>query len=225
MVGIYGVGGIGKTTLAKAIYNRIFQHFGSSYFLSNVRSETEAFGLAKLQEELLRQILKTKEFKVSSVAEGTNLIKSRLGSKKVLIILDDVDHISQLESLTRERGGLPLALVTLGAHLRGRSVEEWRYEIQKLRAIPHSDIQKILKISFDGLDCDTQSVFLDIACAFHGFSEVEVTETLNACGVYSKSAIATLVQKCLLQISGMDHVVMHGLVRDMGREIVRMESP
>ncbi|KAG5588611.1 hypothetical protein H5410_049045 [Solanum commersonii] len=277
MVGICGVGGIGKATLAKAIYNRIFQQFDGSCFLSDVRSKTEEIGLVKLQKKLLNQILKTKEFEVDSVAEGVNLIKARLGSQKVLIVLDDVDHRSQLKSLTRERnehllyglttseiyqakllndneaqqlfsrhafnsfsppqeydelaqdiikysGGLPLALVTLGSHLQGRSIEEWRHEFKKLRAIPHCDIQKILQISFDGLDDNTQSVFLDITCAFHGCYEDDVTKTLNVCGFYSESAILTLIQRNLLQ-RDCRYLVMHDLVRDMGREIVRLESP
>ncbi|KAH0640630.1 hypothetical protein KY285_037216 [Solanum tuberosum] len=291
MVGICGVGGIGKTTLAKAIYNRIFQQFGGSCFLSDIRSKAEELGLAKLQEKALCQILRTKEFEVDSVARGVNLIKARLGSQKVLIVLDDLNHRSQLESLTRERswfgsgsviiittrdeqllhglttseiyrakllndneaqqlfsrhafnsfsppqeynelaqdiikysGGLPLALVTLGSHLQGRSIEEWRHEFKKLRAIPHCDIQKILQISFDGLDDNTKSVFLDIVCAFRLCYEDEVTKTLNACGFYSESAISTLVQRQLLERE--DHyLVMHDLVRDMGREIIRMESP
>ncbi|XP_049388262.1 disease resistance protein RUN1-like [Solanum stenotomum] len=291
MVGICGVGGIGKTTLAKAIYNRIFQQFDGSCFLSDIRSKAEELGLVKLQEKVLCQILKTKDFEVDSVAEGVNLIKARLGSKKVLIVLDDMDHRSQLESLTRERSwfgfgsviiittrdeqllhglttneiyrakllneneaqqlfychafnslsppqeyvelaqdiikysyGLPLALVTLGSHLQGRSVKEWRDEFNKLKAIPHCDVQKILQISFDGLDDNTQSVFLDIACAFQGYFEDEVTDALNACGFYSESAISTLVQRNLLQ-RNCYMLVMHDLVRDMGREIVRMESP
>lgn len=105
--------------------------------------------------------------------------------------------------------------------MQGRSVEEWRYESDKLRGVPHRDIQKILQISFDGLDCDTQKVFLDIACVFHGFPKDEVTKMLNACGFYSESAIATLVQRHLLQRG----LVMHDLVRDMGTEIICMESP
>ncbi|XP_030938860.1 TMV resistance protein N-like [Quercus lobata] len=59
MVGIHGLGGIGKTTIAKAIYNRIFEHFEGSCFLENVRENSRTNdGIIQLQEKLLSNILR-----------------------------------------------------------------------------------------------------------------------------------------------------------------------
>ncbi|XP_062158555.1 TMV resistance protein N-like isoform X2 [Alnus glutinosa] len=94
MVGILGAGGIGKTTIAKAIYNSIAPRFEGSCFLPNVRETS----LVKLQNKLLSKILRSIG-EVDSVDEGVNVIKKRLCSKRVLLILDDVDHLDQLDKL------------------------------------------------------------------------------------------------------------------------------
>ncbi|ONI21285.1 hypothetical protein PRUPE_2G057800 [Prunus persica] len=99
MVGIWGTSGIGKTTIAKAIWNAIAHKFEGSCFLSNVRENSMSDGdLIKLQEALLHKILGG-EWKIHSVDEGIGVIKKRLSHKQILLILDDVNQLKQLDNL------------------------------------------------------------------------------------------------------------------------------
>ena len=83
MVGICGFGGIGKTTISKAVYNRIAHRFEGSCFLENVRERSKISGdIIQLQEKLLSKILRDRDLKVHNVFEGINLIKERLRNKK-----------------------------------------------------------------------------------------------------------------------------------------------
>ncbi|KAJ9554597.1 hypothetical protein OSB04_018642 [Centaurea solstitialis] len=97
MVGIWGLGGGGKTTLASALYNEISTNFDGSCFIKDVREESSKHGLEKLQEKVLSLVLKQKEGEV--VGDVGRLIKSRFRRKKVLMVLDDVDHLDQLKEL------------------------------------------------------------------------------------------------------------------------------
>ncbi|KAF8029329.1 hypothetical protein BT93_E1884 [Corymbia citriodora subsp. variegata] len=104
MVGLWGQGGIGKTTLAKAIYNDISGQFEGSCFLADVREASkDCKDLVTLQENLLSEILlREQRLVVPCVAAGKNLIQERLCHKKVLLILDDVDDSRQLDALAGE---------------------------------------------------------------------------------------------------------------------------
>ncbi|KAG6625084.1 hypothetical protein CIPAW_16G071400 [Carya illinoinensis] len=120
--------------------------------------------------------------------------------------------------------GLPLALTVPGSDLCGRSIQEWESAWEKYKRSPHKDIYEILKISYDGLDNNERDIFLDIACFFKGNSVEYVTKKLDGCRFSSSIGIARLNDKCLINIRD-QCVEMHDLLQEMGKEIVRQESP
>ncbi|KAK3431495.1 hypothetical protein EUGRSUZ_E03074 [Eucalyptus grandis] len=272
MIGLWGPGGIGKTTFAKALYNAIENQFHGCSFLERVREKSnQSGGLVALQEQLLSQIFSRTKFTVYTVDEGISLIQERLCRKKVLLVLDDVDDMGQLNALagkgdwfgkgsriivtSRDRhlltshdknyvyehaftnsnkveirrdlidgalryaGGLPLALEVLGSFLRGRKEPEWKSTLHKLSKIPESKINRVLKISFDGLDENEREIFLDIACFFKGKSIKDIKEVLDSCDFDTIIGIEILIERSLIKNED-ETLQMHDLIQSMGQDIV-----
>jgi hypothetical protein len=121
-------------------------------------------------------------------------------------------------------GGLPLALQVLGSSLFGKSVDVWQSALAKLDVIPDGKIQKALRISFDSLQDDhDKNLFLHISCFFIGKEVDFIISILDNLDFYTRIGIQNLVDRCLLQIN-YGTLVMHQLLVDMGKGIIREES-
>jgi hypothetical protein len=99
VLGLYGMGGVGKTTLAKALCNKLVGHFECLSFISKVRENSaNDGGLVSLQNKLIHDL---SSGNVAVYSIGT--IKEVVHKKRVLVVLDDIDNVTQLDLLIGRR--------------------------------------------------------------------------------------------------------------------------
>ncbi|XP_011648801.1 TMV resistance protein N isoform X2 [Cucumis sativus] len=155
MVGLHGIGGMGKTTLAKTLYNRIADDFEGCCFLANIREASKQHeGLVRLQEKLLYEILMDDFIRVSDLYKGINIIRNRLCSKKILLILDDIDTSEQLQVLAGGYDwfgyGSKVIVTTRNEHLLDI------HGFNKLRSVPELNYGEALELfSWHAFQCSS----------------------------------------------------------------------
>ncbi|XP_048133387.1 disease resistance protein RPV1-like [Rhodamnia argentea] len=277
---IYGIGGIGKTTLATFIYKELFDKFNCHSCLNDIRETIKSKGMEYVQSLLASHITKGRVHD-----SGIEMIRRKCKEKKVLILLDDVDSQDHLDNLIggcefksgsriiitcRDKfllkpeykgyeltemnmqdalvlfrkyafkgeqtpielialssdivattGGIPLALMIMGSFLNRKDKSIWTETLEKLKKVPHIDVQQKLRISYDSLGYEERQMFLDIACFFIGIDKRIVAYLWKDLHYRVDSGFKRMIELSLIIDDDNNELRMHDHLRVLGRAIAR----
>nr|GEU80354.1 Toll/interleukin-1 receptor (TIR) domain-containing protein [Tanacetum cinerariifolium] len=234
---ISGMPGIGKTSLAKYIFGLHRHEFERSSFVEDIEGRC-------MQQSGSRVIITTKDGSMTDKA----LLHIQYPPKHTKLALNGLHSTDSLKLFcwhafggyspkegyeedairaSKYCGGHPLALKVLGSFLLNEDADIWSHAFTMLesREFQSNNLHKVLKIGFDSLPSVCKELFKHIACFFIG-KETEVTEAILKDSInHTSDGIKKLVERCLLTIGVGEELKMHQLLQDMGRDLVRQESP
>lgn len=148
VLGLYGMGGVGKTTLAKSLFNSLVVHnFERRSFITNIRSQVSKHdGLVSLQNTIHGDLSGGKKDPINDVNDGISAIKRIVQENRVLLILDDVDEVEQLKFLMGEREwfykGSRVVITTRDREVltKAKSYVDKHYEVKELEFSPSMEL-------------------------------------------------------------------------------------
>ncbi|EFH41521.1 hypothetical protein ARALYDRAFT_916973 [Arabidopsis lyrata subsp. lyrata] len=203
-VGIWGMPGIGKATLAKAVVDQMSGGFDAHCFIEDYDTS--------IHENRVYRIL------------VEQLMKDDPGNGGTITKMSFEENLHELSmKVIKYSNGNPLAISIYGKELKGKRPSEMETAFLQIKGYPPSKIVDAIKSSYGTLSDSEKNIFLDIACFFQGDNVDYVMQLLEGCGFFPHVGIDVLVEKCLVTISE-NRVEMHNLIQDVGRGIINAET-
>ncbi|ESQ46669.1 hypothetical protein EUTSA_v10000695mg, partial [Eutrema salsugineum] len=123
-------------------------------------------------------------------------------------------------------GNLPLGLRVVGSSLRGKKEYEWEDVINRLETIIDRDLEDVLRVGYESLDENEQSLFLHIA-VFFKYQDGDLVKTMFSDSYLdAKRGLKILVNRSLIKISKYgERIQMHRLLRQVGQKAIHKQEP
>jgi len=139
-IGIWGMSGIGKTTIAEVLYSRLCSEYEGCYFKVDVKKEWGGYRNMHLKKELFSTLLGEQDLKIDTLHGLPSSVERMLHRTKVLVVLDDVSDQEQLDIL----------IGTLEWFGRGSRIIITTRDKQVLaRMVVDNDIYEVKELDFD----------------------------------------------------------------------------
>ncbi|QHO39698.1 TMV resistance protein N [Arachis hypogaea] len=229
-IGIWGMGGIGKTTIAGVVFETIRSRFEVACFLADVREQCEKKDITHIQLQLLDQINMSSNA-VHNKYHGRTMIQNSLHLKKVLLVLDDVNHEKQLEDLAGEKDwfgpGSRIIITTRNVEVLK---EQEVHETYKVEGLVESAAFNLFCLKAFKKPEPTEG-FLDLSKKVIKYSgglplALKVLGSyLNGRSIAVWHSAIEKIMRSLVTISDYGILGMHDLLEEMGKLIVIQESP
>ncbi|KAL1218975.1 Disease resistance protein RPV1 [Cardamine amara subsp. amara] len=194
ILGLYGMGGIGKTELAKALYNKIVGNFKNRVFISNVREKLST------QDGLndIKKTLASKLFQGKSVDE----------KKKNLAVFDDVDNIDEFNALVGERSrygqGSVIVITTRDDEILSGLSVDLRYEV---KCLSETQALKLFSYHSQGKETPTSNLLELSMKIVEKTGLLPLAVELNGCLLYDKRT----VEEWQIQLEKLKNTQLNGL--------------
>nr|GEW43431.1 Toll/interleukin-1 receptor (TIR) domain-containing protein [Tanacetum cinerariifolium] len=208
-------------------------------FVKNVRevANGSVSGLKELQEQILSDVLNVK-VTLPNVDDGKNMMKWRMPGKKVLLVLDDVDHIDQLEALAGEHKWFKSGSRILNTTRDEQVLKAYRLVdvICDIALLSHQEATSLFSRYAFGRENPLQeygelsekviryaaglpltvTVLGSFLC---GQTKEDAIRILEFCGFHARNGLKVLEQRSLITISKDEVLGMHDHIEEMGKNV------